>query len=83
MNYKITYYSDEVLMEILSLPDTIQMNELKMNTKRTPPSMTHEELIAKMLENKNVRREYERLEDKKIRKCGWKKSGSAFGVSKT
>lgn len=34
-----------------------------MNTKRTPPSMTHEELIAKMLENKNVRYEHERLEN--------------------
>lgn len=83
MNYKITYYSDEVLMEILSLPDTIQMNELKMNTKRTPPSMTYEKLVAKMLENENVRREYERLEDGKTRKCSWKKSGSAFSMSKT
>ena len=34
-----------------------------MNTKRTPPSMTHEELIAKMLENKNVRYEHERIEN--------------------
>ena len=34
-----------------------------MNTKRTPPSMTHEELVARMLENENVRREYERLEN--------------------
>jgi hypothetical protein len=34
-----------------------------MKTKRTPPSMTHEELVAKMLENENVRREYEQLEN--------------------
>jgi ribosome-binding protein aMBF1 (putative translation factor) len=34
-----------------------------MTIKRTPPSMTHEELVAKMLENENVRREYERLEN--------------------
>ena len=31
MNYKITYYSDEVLMEILSLPDTIQSKYISLS----------------------------------------------------
>lgn len=33
-----------------------------MNPERTPPTMTHDELIAKMLSNPAVRAEYERLE---------------------
>ena len=33
MNYKITYYSDEVLMEILSLPDTIQSKYISLSER--------------------------------------------------
>jgi len=33
-----------------------------MNHKRTPPTMTHEEMVAKMLEDPAVRAEYERIE---------------------
>jgi DNA-binding XRE family transcriptional regulator len=34
---------------------------LKMNPERKPPTMTHEEMVAKMLEDPEVRAEYERL----------------------
>ena len=33
-----------------------------MNPERTPPTMTHDEMIAKMLSDPEVRAEYERLE---------------------
>lgn len=33
-----------------------------MNTERTPPTLTHEEMVAKMLEDPEVRAEYERIE---------------------
>ena len=33
-----------------------------MNIERKPPTMTHEEMVAKMLEDPEVRAEYERLE---------------------
>jgi len=33
-----------------------------MNAERKPPTMTHEEMVAKMLENPEVRAEYERIE---------------------
>ena len=33
-----------------------------MSSKREPPTMTHEEMVAKMLEDPEVRAEYERIE---------------------
>lgn len=34
-----------------------------MNTKRTPPKMTHDELVTKWMKDPAFRAEYERLED--------------------
>ena len=57
MEYIIEYYSDEVEREILSLPATLMKN------KRTPPTMTHDEMVAKMLSDPEVKAEYDRLEE--------------------
>jgi len=34
-----------------------------MKAKRTPPTMTHDELVKKMLSNPKVKAEYDRLEE--------------------